>query len=145
MRARHEDYRNYIYEHLISIHSPMRARHNIGILKVKNSLFQYTRPCGRDICKILNWFNRQFQYTRPCGRDRKTTLTTLIKFIFQYTRPCGRDENQENTINEIQFQYTRPCGRDSKPAQITYAVIIIICANLITINSKSTKSIKNGN
>ena len=69
----------------------------------------------------------------------------LIK-IFQYTRPCGRDMSRNDaTLALLKFQYTRPCGRDCKLAQITYAVTMIICANLITISPKLTKSIKNGN
>ena len=60
MRARQNLKKLGIYSY-ISIHSPMRARLICMTRYRDNDLFQYTRPCGRDVIKwirnILNDFN----------------------------------------------------------------------------------------
>ena len=83
----------------VSIHAPGWARHSNHTGHRYSTLFQFTRPGGRDSKPASPPSKpKRFQFTRPGGRDVTPALTSTPWIWFQFTRPGGRDTCQGSPV-----------------------------------------------
>ena len=98
--------------HLVSIHTPPWGRDFAGTrLLVALAVSIHTPPWGRDTSASTVAQNRLFQFTRPRGGAiYRLVDANDIKLVSIHTPPWGRDKEDIYSLRDKMFQFTRPRG-----------------------------------